>query len=249
MKSKIKTKGIVSLFLAIALLAGTCLSASALINSDWKSKTVNGKTYQYRASLSILSDRLYAATTIQSLSGTVPGGYMGAKAVLYKNGKATSSDDIYYEDDTTSSLTVYKYSYTNGTYYSQGVVAMYNGSGYTTDTTAATANGTYSLDSNDGYQVTENGETYGSGVLADVYGEFPDLIEAIGVNGVEGYVRFEDFIYLPETPEEAIAYSQSNENKYIPVYDLDGNVIDTFLLSAYDENTAVSGDINEGGYN
>ena len=59
----------------------------------------------------------------------------------------------------------------------------------------------------------------------------PDLIKAIGVDGVEGYVKKIDLYdeeNQPNTPEEAIEYMRNkskNRSKFIPVYEEDGKTI------------------------
>lgn len=74
-----------------------------------------------------------------------------------------------------------------------------------------------SLGRSNGYSVNSRGETYGSTLLAEVVGYEPDLISAVGVDGVEGYIRYEDV--CPNT-------FRMGE---IPLYDQEGTVIGTFL--------------------
>ncbi|MEW4425878.1 hypothetical protein AB1I68_00120 [Paenibacillus pabuli] len=77
-----------------------------------------------------------------------------------------------------------------------------------------------------------NGQTYGSAVEATSPEKEPELIEAIGVDGTEGYVLKIDLDgELPSTPEEAIAQQNSrvDDGRDIPLYDMDGeNVIGVF---------------------
>lgn len=84
---------------------------------------------------------------------------------------------------------------------------------------------------NEGYQINKNGETYGPNKPGLDYE--PDLMAAIGVNGVEGYVRAKD-LDSPDfkTPEEAIAWQNSKPDVIeIPVYDQEGEkIIDTFKI-------------------
>lgn len=62
----------------------------------------------------------------------------------------------------------------------------------------------------------------------------PELIEAIGVDGTEGYVLKKDLDgEQPSTPEEAIAQQKSKaaEGRDIPLYDMDGeNMIGVFRV-------------------
>lgn len=72
------------------------------------------------------------------------------------------------------------------------------------------------------YPVNSHGETYGSTMLADVIGYEPDLISAIGVDGVEGYIRYSDV--------RAGAYHAP----VISLYNQEGIVIGTFVNGAGD---------------
>ena len=70
------------------------------------------------------------------------------------------------------------------------------------------------------FPVNENGETYGENIFDDV---LPDLIAAIGDDGIEGYVkeidlRGENF----KTPEEALQHIPKTK---IPLYEKDGKTI------------------------
>ncbi len=73
------------------------------------------------------------------------------------------------------------------------------------------------------YPVNQSGESYGSGLMAEIVGEEPDLIEAVGVNGICGYVRAEELEADYDVPPE--------EDVIISVYNLDGLEVDTFVLN------------------
>lgn len=84
------------------------------------------------------------------------------------------------------------------------------------------------------YPRNENGDTYGSAFHARTNEEKPDLIEAIGEDGVTGYIRKKDLDGdMPKTPEEATALKnkqQVKDPRQIPLYEKDGKtVIGTFL--------------------
>lgn len=72
------------------------------------------------------------------------------------------------------------------------------------------------------YPVTENGETYGCLPDAQKIGFLPDLIRAVGENGVHGYIRKADYN----------AKTASNEERTVPVYDLKGNAVDEFTFKS-----------------
>lgn len=82
------------------------------------------------------------------------------------------------------------------------------------------------------YPVNANGKTYGSALLAEEVGFSPDLISAVGVYGVHGYVRAEDMLPDVDTPDQAQAYMDSHTSaSWIPLYDADENVVGVFELS------------------
>ena len=94
------------------------------------------------------------------------------------------------------------------------------------------------------YQVNKNGQTYGSG-LHDDYDmiEKPDLIHAIGIDGIEGYVLSADLygtgpLHKPQNGDEVFEYmeqmdelikdAQARGDAYmytIPLYDSDGMTV------------------------
>lgn len=81
------------------------------------------------------------------------------------------------------------------------------------------------------FKVNKNGETYGSLMDVTVPGQEPALIQAEGVDGTIGYVRFQDLNgdgQKPKNPEEAVAYMKKMKNsepRYIPLYDSDGKTV------------------------
>ncbi len=70
------------------------------------------------------------------------------------------------------------------------------------------------------YPVNANGETYGNYLLRELVGYAPDLVLAVNENGVQGYVRNTD---VPVT-----TLSEKGVSVVVPLYDRDGNIIDTF---------------------
>ena len=98
------------------------------------------------------------------------------------------------------------------------------------------------------YQTNENGVTYGyyNPMISPEKQANPQMIGAIGIDGVEGYVYESDLNGdQPKTPEEAVKYmenlesqiSRAKENgqeylRYIPLYAEDGiTVIGEFGIS------------------
>ncbi|WKL02437.1 hypothetical protein Q0F98_40840 [Paenibacillus amylolyticus] len=80
------------------------------------------------------------------------------------------------------------------------------------------------------YSINSNNETYGSGLSAQTIGHDPDLIEAIGTNGLKGYVKSKELEPEVNTIEEALAQNQVNGSvRTISLYDVEGiNIIGQF---------------------
>ncbi|MCI8688669.1 MAG: hypothetical protein HFF57_10280 [Lawsonibacter sp.] len=93
---------------------------------------------------------------------------------------------------------------------------------------AVTARLMSALTADGDYPRAASGETYGSSMLAGIVGKEPDLISAVGVDGIEGFVR----------PEELCAdYGvQPDEIVLIPLYDANGVEISSFALNSMKES-------------
>ncbi|MBW5468500.1 hypothetical protein GPJ61_11595 [Brevibacillus formosus] len=94
--------------------------------------------------------------------------------------------------------------------------------------TVFTINHAANTDSPPNYPVNEQGQTFGSGPFPEGPSQEPDLIEAKGENGVEGYVKSSDLSPTVSSPEEAIAFQKSKEAtgyRSIPLYELDGKTV------------------------
>lgn len=85
---------------------------------------------------------------------------------------------------------------------------------------------------NPDYSVNEQGETYsdapyGTGTMQEL-----DLVEAVGTNGVQGYVKSTDLEPTFSSPEEAIAFQEANKDgRSVPLYESDGKtVIGEFIV-------------------
>ena len=77
------------------------------------------------------------------------------------------------------------------------------------------------------YDVNDNGETYGSALSDYTIGVEPDLISAIGTNGIKGYVKSTDLTPNYNSPEEAIEEQMvaNGDTRIIPLYDYNGTTI------------------------
>lgn len=81
-----------------------------------------------------------------------------------------------------------------------------------------------SLGSTPKYLKNKSGETYGSAMYAPP-DNYPDLVQAVGVDGTPGYVRNVDLRgKKPRNPEEALAHQRgmAGKDRPIPLYDVDG---------------------------
>ena len=79
------------------------------------------------------------------------------------------------------------------------------------------------------------GETFGSlsQAIADV--DAPNLISAVGINGVEGYVRSSDLLLpLPKSPAEALLANKNARVRFLKLYAVDGKTV----IGAYKSGTA-----------
>ena len=91
---------------------------------------------------------------------------------------------------------------------------------------------TQELTENPVFPVNQNGETYGQMGSVNLAGQQPDLLLVAGVDGTVGYLKKADaFGDQPNTPEEAMAYMEKQEQeknngpKMIPMYDSDGKTV------------------------
>src|SRR5690554_1640701 len=135
---------IVSTFI-VGILIGTLstvvIAATATSNYGYYGP-INGYSYKNQAKVGNDSG-LYGRTTVMNDSaGTVPTGYMGTQARLYKSDALCEADIMYYNtSETSGGITVLTDTDCGeGTYYSKGVTAAYNGNGYDLYNTFQTPN-------------------------------------------------------------------------------------------------------------
>lgn len=219
-----------SMFMAMILVVGTLIVPAAAANSSSASATVYGIKYTYYSQLISHTDVFQVGIRV-AVDRTAGEGYIGGKTRLYtSDGTLASATDWMYNGSSTSSEYGFASHYDpepNKYYYSKGQVQFYNGNGYTTYTCNATPN--ISGWSRPNIQVTrnQNGEIYGSEVFLNQIGVEPDLIKAVGRNGVIGYVKADDLDAVYATcPEEAIEFSGNNHsNRVIMLYAEDGETV------------------------
>ncbi|TXK72371.1 hypothetical protein [Paenibacillus sp. N3.4] len=191
-----------------------------------------------------------------SVSGNsnVPTGYIGVKTELYRAGTLCKVHDWYYNASEAGGLqTSSQDNCGAGNYTAKGQTAAYSfgeyvkynilsspaiSGGSNTLAITMTSSSTLSASTNEvasSFSKNKNGETYGSAEKVAPNSE-PDLIQAIGVDGIFGYVRAADLnTKMPKKPEEAISkqHSFAQESfREIKLYDVDGEkVIGTFHIS------------------
>lgn len=214
--AKILGSVLCSMFLLVATFT-TVFAADAQGPTTYA--TVYGYSYHHYSS--VISDTSGAWSFVHpGCSVNAPTGYMGGYPRLYNsNGSLVREGDWTYNDQASSGmgLSTGKH-YASGTFKGWGKVRYYNGRGYSEYTTTETPyvqvrslqeaplSPLYAE-----YQINENGQTYGSDYFAEYKGGTPDLILAIGNNGIEGYVKNTDLNlhHNPKTPEEAVLYMLS----------------------------------------
>lgn len=90
------------------------------------------------------------------------------------------------------------------------------------------------------YSVNAAGQTYGSAAHAMSPDEYPDLIAAVGVGGVRGYVYKEDLEgETPRSPEEALAIQKQNDLRMAAAAPGTRVVMDEIPLYAADGKTVI----------
>ncbi|WP_036717283.1 hypothetical protein [Paenibacillus harenae] len=245
--------------LSIFLMSATVFAYTA--ESPKSTKTLFGYTYDAYSRAHVepwtsTSDHVFASTLILTQnSDFVPVGYMGAQARLYSiTGVLKDSSTVKYNSSSSNNLVVFTplRLLTSDTYYSQGRAEFYNGNSYeglsinmsprvtlsNTKSLSVTNPLPDNLKQQEEYAVNNNGETFGSALLEAKIGEEPDLISALGTNGIQGYVKADDLFPDVSDPQEALrSYSVS---AIIPLYDTDGiTVIGEFEMKT-EESIPVS---------
>ncbi len=207
-------------------------------------KKVKGYKYSYKICSGVWrynsgKDKGYCEGIVHiSNTGTknVPTGYLGGLPRLYNKSKEllTSSKWTYNSVPIHMKTISTKKVKGNGKYYySQSKARVYNGDGY--DTYVCNQSPIIKVNSGiEGYKVNNKGESYGSALDENSIGGEPDLIKAVGIGGIHGYVKANDFEIDNDTPKEAGINSFSNgesEDITIPLYNKDGDVIGKFRIA------------------
>ena len=124
--------------IACLITTNITLTLFADVESPYKSFTVYGYSYKNQASVMEYSFGLQPRTSIESTSGSVPAGYIGAYPRLYSDDGVLvlAATDWYYNDNTAVGIDCGADVYEEpGAYYCYGLTRAYNGNGYTQQTT------------------------------------------------------------------------------------------------------------------
>lgn len=221
--------------------------------SAWSSHTgtYDKKSYSAVSYLYVTYNQYSTGSSVQATTQinangytNCPAGYMGAQAKLYNDSGSLvqASTWVYNSGNGNALLAYYSKDYPNSkgsNFYSQGAIALYNGNGYSNNTTNRTPSLTLPmsvtldpfsiLPANSIYGINEAGQTYGSELYTSKLIDAPDLVAAVGVNGIEGYVYADDLMNAgrKSSPEDNDIIGDIT----ISLYDEDGQtVIDEFVV-------------------
>lgn len=235
-----------SLMLALAMCCSLAVSVSAAGDREYigDPMTIPVSPYSYKAwSEMYVGSDYRAATYVQTSNNRdVPANYIKCQARLYDlaGDRVITSREVSSNVPTNLEAVVTNHCATTEAY-SRGWAAFKNQYGdyerYDLIKTKTIMLGRSSgvdglealkcsLDENGQYPVNRLGESYGSDLLSEVVGEVPDLISAVGVDGVRGYIRDEDTHAKYDEPLD--------QDVLIPLYDVNGNVIGSYVLSGID---------------
>lgn len=191
--------------------------------SGSSSATVYGTLYKWKTVIDVTSSVAKGYTQVDA-SKTVPAGYMGAHANLYDkaSGKVVATSE--WGTNPVAAIGYANTTYTTskvGTYFVRGTVKLYTGNGY--EVLGAKQSPELSIRSLNikisDEELKERQQLY----------DTKNMIAAIGVNDVEGYVSLDDLYNTknqPETPEEFIEMQRNyKEFRMVPLYSTDGETI------------------------
>lgn len=229
----------------IIAMVVACMGVPSLVfasdtsaNGTYKYVTVMGNKYKYYASIYTRNNKTAVQAYMHAWSNeyeNYPVGYMGSNARLYNaQGTLVKADGWKYNDTVSGGMSsATSKHYASGTFYSKGGARFYNGDGYNTYTSTKSPNVQITFRSSRMYNVNANEEIYGSEIFLNQYNIEPDLIEALGDNGIVGYVKATDLEERePMSLSEAKEYMEKlPDQRKISLYERDGEtIIGTFTI-------------------
>lgn len=235
-----KARVILSVLITSILLVSSATVALANVESQTKYYgPVGGYSYSNCATADVCGLNVSASVNVSVRGASqVPAGYMGCMPGLYNSsGTLLIQGEWVYNSVAAGSMCTNTrlINPATGAYYSRGITAAFNGDGYDCYESYRTPNINYTHSDRDG----EDGQTFSSSLNSDSIESEPDLIKAMGIDGMEGYVLSKDLIGdMPKNPEEALALQKKNEaqgGRDILLYAADGKkVIGKFHIGIAD---------------
>lgn len=249
-----KSRVFISLMLAFCILTIPAFAAITSAHSTFTSQVCAVDKCTYTASTGVYVDpdfynssgsvvgaivQVYSADYPYS---NIPAGYMGGQPRLYLNGSLLFAESWSYHNGIGNAFSTSYSTYfvsRSGIVYAQSYFGLYNGNGYDIYSTAQSpsldvgniySSSSISIELTPEFEVNENGQTYGHGCFDNT----PDLIQAIGVNDVQGYVY--DSQLMSIGLKQSIDDVPEDIPSSIPLYDKDGiTIIGTFLIGSPQE--------------
>lgn len=135
MNGRNSIRKVVTIFLLGLVLGASTIAFAATVHSPWGYYgPYLGYNYKNQAGCDVFTGSAFADTAVeQNPNGSgVPAGYMGAQAYLYFNDVVVKNTTMRYTNSD-GYIRLYVNTstyYGNGTYYSKGKSAAYNGNGY-----------------------------------------------------------------------------------------------------------------------
>ena len=232
-----KKKKLISCLVVFALLLSATV-AYASYTQYWGSSTsytAGSNKARHASYMAVANSDVSARTVVRNDTGhALSPGWLGVRPIAYfSNGEMAKRGDWEYSDARISGMDVPLPIYNYKSYlYSKGETALWNGNGYTRRKTTPSPNAKAESArlAIEGIQINSSGETFGSELAATSYEDRPDLIAAVGVDGISGYVRKTDLDGdMPNSPEEAVKLMHSPEYLYtarvVPLYDSEGKKV------------------------
>ncbi|NBI09917.1 hypothetical protein D1641_07785 [Colidextribacter sp. OB.20] len=252
--------------IAVLLLAALAcpIGVNAMAVEEWESTktTYRYAGYTYDAWTILYKDndgRYRSSSWIQEQNNSpLPAKYIGVSAEIRNtSGKILISRPVKYNAAAESWIWQETSSARGeGTIYSTGKAYLSNGSQsveYDLPRSANVSTGRWAaafqalaeetLTAEGTYPVNAKGQTYGSAALSKVVGYEPDLLAAVGIDGVDGYILRTDVRPELNTFEEICAYEKAMDARTdctIPLFDAEGNEIGRFQ---YGEKVETSDDV------
>lgn len=248
-------KRFISMILVLVMCASLCAFASAADNmdSDTSPVTVNGTACKIWSTIFENHSKYRAGTWIQTNNNSsLSAGSVKIQSYLYdstgrlaKSSESILESDYYFHVAYTKFMAASDYAYAGGSVWVKNSADHWirhdteETPSYSISRAAMLTSAASTLEDGQ-YPQNSAGMTYGSLAVADVTGEAPALIAAMGTNGESGYIKKADLL-----EEYDAAKYDGCVGRFIPLYDIDGNEIGTFMMYFNDTSEIAGMDIDE----